>query len=209
MVWDYSEHLKGLGKRKPHIMGHESAFKSAVLLPLVKREGEDCILFEERALSLDHQPGEICFPGGQIDAADKNPEQAAIRETCEELGLTPAQVKVIGPLDIMVSPFNLIVYPFVGRLDAQSVFNYNPDEVESLFCVPVDYLLNFKPQRANVKLEVKLPTNYPLDMIPGGRDYPWRHGRYPQVFYEWQGRIIWGLTARILEHFLILLQQGG
>jgi len=205
MQLDYREQLTQLEKRTPQIMGYENTFKSAVLLPLVKREGEDCILFEQRALSLDHQPGEICFPGGKIEAKDQNPEQTARRETCEELGLDTTQVQVLAPLDIVVSPFNLIVYPFVGRLDEEAMIKPNQDEVASVFYVPLTYLLNTVPQRAKVKLEVKLPPDFPLELVPGGRDYPWRRGYYPQSFYQWQDRIIWGLTARILEHFLGLL----
>ncbi|MGE5380719.1 MAG: NUDIX hydrolase [Methylocystaceae bacterium] len=202
---DYNEQLKRLKERKPQILGHESTFKSAVLLPLVNRGGEDCVLFEKRALSLDHQPGEICFPGGKVEDTDKDPEQTAIRETCEELGIKPSQVELLAALDIMVSPFNLIVYPFVGRLTADVPIRPNRDEVGSIFCVPLSYLLTADPLRSKVKLEVKLPPNYPLDLIPGGREYPWRRGSYPQLFYEWQDKIIWGMTARILEHFLTLL----
>ena len=61
--------------------------KYAVLLPLVKKEDGIHILFEERALTLNRQPGDICFPGGKVDFEDVNEEYTAIRETIEELGL--------------------------------------------------------------------------------------------------------------------------
>lgn len=206
MDLDYHQQLKQLASREPQVLGHEAIFKSAVLLPLVRREGEDCLLFEKRALSLDHQPGEICFPGGKVEPSDKDTGATAARETCEELGIRTSQVEVLFPLDIMVSPFNLIVYPFVGRLDEAAQLSPNPDEVESVFYVPLSYLVNTVPLRSKVRLEVQIPADFPWELIPEGRDYPWRHGSYPQVFYEWQNHVIWGMTARILEHFLTLLK---
>ena len=71
----------------PKIMGSEQYTRYAVLLPLVKKEDGIHILFEERALTLKRQPGDICFPGGKVDVDDANEEYTAIRETIEELGL--------------------------------------------------------------------------------------------------------------------------
>ncbi|NEU34154.1 CoA pyrophosphatase, partial [bacterium LRH843] len=57
----------------------------AVLVPLVQKQDELHVLFEVRAHHLRRQPGEICFPGGKIEPNDSTPQDAAVRETTEEL----------------------------------------------------------------------------------------------------------------------------
>ncbi len=80
--------------RQPGILDQENNFRSAVLLPLVNYENNVCLLFEKRASDLHKQPGEICFPGGSIEKTDQDEAAAAIRETCEELGLAPVSGKI-------------------------------------------------------------------------------------------------------------------
>lgn len=71
------------------IIGKGSKYiNTAVLLPIVRIDGEDQILFEKRSSNIP-QANEICLPGGRIDKSiDATPQQAAIRETCESLELT-------------------------------------------------------------------------------------------------------------------------
>lgn len=196
-----------LAGRKAEILGHEEMFKSAVLLPLLYDKGELCVLFEKRAASLAHQPGEISFPGGRIEEDDINPEMAAVRETCEELGLSAGDVKVISPLDIMISPFNVIVYPYCAFIEKGENIIPNPDEVEEIFMVPLKYLLDYQPLRSRIELNPYLPDDYPVDLIPNGKKYAFRKGSLPQLFYIWNDYVIWGMTARILHNFLSLLKK--
>lgn len=199
------EKLKLMANRRPQILGHSEYMKTAVLLPLIEYQNDLCILFEKRAANLSTQPGEICFPGGGIEAADQGAKEAAVRETCEELGLDTGDIEVEAPLDIFVSPFNLIVNPFVGRIKDYQKIRVN-SEVEYVFCVPLNYLLAIEPPCAPLGLKLVLPPGYPYDLIPHGRDYPYRDACYPQYFYLWKKEVIWGLTARILNHFLDLLK---
>ena len=62
----------------------------SVLVPLVEREGGLSLLYEVRAGSLRRQPGEVCFPGGRLEGAE-SPEECALRETWEELGIPRAE----------------------------------------------------------------------------------------------------------------------
>lgn len=201
------EKLKRMANRRPQILGHKEYLKTAVLLPLVEYQNDLCILFEKRAADLNVQPGEICFPGGQIEAIDQGAKEAAIRETCEELGLNTGDIEVVAPLDIFVSPFNLIVNPFVGKIKDYQKIKIN-SEVEYVFYVPLNYLIKIEPPCAPLGLKLVLPQGYPYDLIPHGRDYPYRDARYPQYFYLWEKEVIWGLTARILNHFLDLLKSN-
>lgn len=194
--------------RKAEILGHEEMFKSAVLLPLLyDANGELGILFEKRAFALNHQPGEISFPGGRIEESDTSPEKAAVRETCEELGLKLDDIEVICPLDIMVSPFNVIVYPYCAFIRDSKNIKPNPDEVEEIFTVPLSYLLNYKPLRSRIELNPCLPDDYPAELIPNGKKYAFKKGSLPQLFYIWNDHVIWGMTARILYNFLHLIKK--
>ncbi|GAB7386868.1 CoA pyrophosphatase [Bacillaceae bacterium] len=196
-----------LQSHEPHVLGSEEYFKSAVLLPLVERDGQLHVLFEVRAKSLRRQPGEICFPGGKVDACDGSELDAAVRETCEELGVPRGAITPIAPLDFLVTPFNSIIYPFVGTIDAPGRIRPNPDEVAEVFYVPLAYFSTVKPERHDIKLVVQPPEDFPFHLIAKGKYYNWRTGHVPEYFYTYQGRVIWGLTARILHHFLALI--GG
>lgn len=201
----FDKTIEGLRGRKPNILEHENATKSAVLLPLVEFCEETCILFEKRASHLRHQPGEICFPGGGIEVGDRGSGIAAVRETCEELGLGIEDVDLIAPLDILVTPFNTIIYPYVGYIKDSVKIKPNYHEVEEVFYVPLNFLLRNNPRLKRLSFRMDMPEDFPFDLIPHGKDYPFRQVTYPLHFYIWQDRVIWGLTARILNHFLQLL----
>jgi len=201
------EKVKSLAGRHPNILGHEECLKYAVLISLVKYQNELCVLFEKRAAKLNIQPGEICFPGGAIETTDRSKEEAAKRETCEELNLGHEDIDVITGLDVFVSPFNIIVYPFLGYIKDVNKIKINKDEVEYVFYVPLNYLLETEPLKTKIQLKLVLPEDFPYELIPDGRDYAYRDGQLPQNFYIWHSEVIWGLTARILDHFIELLKK--
>jgi peroxisomal coenzyme A diphosphatase NUDT7 len=187
------------------LIGEKEASKAAVLIPLIKTDEGFSILFEERAHHLNSQPGDICFPGGKIEACDKTPERAAVRETCEELGIDEASIEILGPLGKYVPSTHLIVYPFVGILN-QETLAVNKDEVESAFTVPLTYLLNTAPEKHVVRLQPSPSQDFPFDRIAGGKEYQWRKRQITELFYHYRDRSIWGMTARILNHFLSILK---
>ncbi len=199
--------MNSLRGRQARILGQDQVFSSAVILPLVKINGQMCVIFEKRSNDLMHQPGEVSFPGGKLEPSDASPEAGAIRETCEELGLKPENIEVIAPLDIVVSPFNMIVYPFAAYIDDYNHINANADEVEEVFYVPLDYLAETKPVQHKMWLNVDAKQDFPFDLIPQGKGYPFRQAYIPQLFWVWDEHVIWGLTARILNHFITLLRE--
>ncbi|NLU48863.1 MAG: CoA pyrophosphatase [Syntrophomonadaceae bacterium] len=198
------ELLKG---RKAGILGQGELQAAAVVVPLVEHEGQVKVLFEERSLNLNRQPGEICFPGGGIEPSDMNPAQAALRETCEELGIGSGDIECIAPLDVFLTPYNLVVYPYLAQIRDYSLIQPNYSEIKSVFCVPLDYLRSTQPIVQELKVVLSLPEDFPFDLIPGGRNYPWKNGVYQVYFYIYNEWVIWGLTARILNNFLTLLDR--
>lgn len=79
--------------------GAEEFFKFfSVLVPVVEKDGGLHLLYEKRARHMKRQPGEICFPGGEMEEGE-NPEECALRETWEEIGIPEQSIKVVNRLD--------------------------------------------------------------------------------------------------------------
>ena len=192
-----------LHRRPPGIDKLDRLWEAAVLLPLVETDEGIAVLFEERAHSLRWQPGQICFPGGKVECADANNfEVTAVRETCEELGLTPEDITICGELDALVTHMGPIIHPFVGMLKDTSKISFNPSEVECVFMVPLKTLLAMKPRRCSMELADHPGEDFPFDLVPD-RMRGWRkHKQYYVYFYECGDHVIWGLTARMLHAFL-------
>ncbi len=195
-------------KENSLFIGETTAFRSAVLIPLVEVEGEWHILFEVRAYTMRSQPGDISFPGGRIDPMDASPVAAALRETNEELGVDSKMINVLGKLSPYVVSPSFVVYPFVASMNLNDVIHsYNKDEVEEVFTIPVKWLLDYEPYVHAVSVESVPAVNFPYDKIMNGDQYQWRSRSLEQWFFDYGEHTIWGLTARILKHFIEILNQ--
>lgn len=184
--------------------------RAAVLVPLLAAPAGPEILFEVRARHLEWQPGEICFPGGRIEEEDASPAQAAVRETCEELGIEPVSIRLLGPLDYTVNPIGVIIYPYVGCLDAAAPLAPNSEEVAEIFTVPLAWFLTQAPRQARMEVATRPVSGFPFQLV--GPAYPkeWRRRTsYPVLFYEYNGYVIWGLTARVVDGFVNLCRRLG
>jgi coenzyme A diphosphatase NUDT7 len=187
------------------IIGENKALRAAVLIPLIKKEETYEVLFEVRAFHLKSQPGDICFPGGKIDPSDDSPLDAAIRETTEELGLGPSSIKPIGSLDRYVPSSQFIIHPFVGILETTD-FKINKDEVDHTFTIPLNWLLSHEPVKHIVQMDPQPGEDFPYDKIAQGKAYNWRKRTIEELFYHYKDHSVWGMTARILTHFLKIIQ---
>jgi 8-oxo-dGTP pyrophosphatase MutT (NUDIX family) len=203
---DLDSVLIKLNGHTPKILGSERFSKYAVLLPLLKKEDGLHVLFEVRSLELRRQPGEICFPGGRIDAQDLDEQGAAIRETVEELGINKQDITDVFPLDYMISPFGMILYPYAGYINNPEKIKPSPAEVGEIFTVPLSFFIHNEPEIYRVALKAEPSENFPFDLIPGGEKYNWRARVMDEYFYRYGDKTIWGLTARILAHFIELIQ---
>ena len=180
---------------------------SAVLVPLIKQKGEYQVLFEVRSANLNRQPGEICFPGGRIEAGE-TPLAAAVRETAEELGIAKEVITPVGSLNYVVATIGVILHPFAACLAENVQLNPNPHEVAEVFTVPLNWLLSVEPQKAYMEVATRPLDGFPLHLLPP--DYPdnWKRRKsYPVLFYEYEQYVIWGLTARVLYSFIRLCRE--
>ncbi|MEQ6377324.1 CoA pyrophosphatase [Bacillaceae bacterium S4-13-56] len=198
--------IQKVKNHSPQILGSKRISKFSVLLPLVEINEEVHILFEIRSQNLRRQPGEICFPGGKMDKEDQTTMMTAIRETTEELGISEKNITQVYPIDYLVSPFGLIIFPYVAHITDFNSMTINPEEVEEIFTVPLSYFMNKEPEIFHINLEVKPETNFPFELIPGGEEYNWRTKKIDENFYIYEGKAIWGLTAQIIKHFVEIMR---
>ena len=183
--------------RRPGMIGEERFTKYAVLVPIVKTQEGRTLLFEKRSGSLRRQPGEICFPGGKIERGEP-PQTCDVREAAEELCVRESQINVLGPGDIFISPFDIIIYPFIGELKDYR-YTHNPEEVAEVITVPVDFFLKNPPERYKSTIISRQSENFPYERIPGGENYPWASGSYDVLFYQYGDLLIWGITAYLVQ----------
>ncbi|NWW97233.1 NUDT7 diphosphatase, partial [Rhynochetos jubatus] len=162
--------------------------KASVLLPLMVRAGKLHLLLTVRSMQLRRSPGEVCFPGGKREAADKDEIDTALREAKEEVGLQPEKVEVVCRLVPGIDKMNHLVTPVVGFIEDTFQATPNPDEVSDVFVVPLEYFvkpLTYKP----------LPYKTPSGSLGRMHCFTYRDREHNVPFK------IWGLTA----HFAVLL----
>ena len=155
--------------------------KAGVLIALTDHEDPRVIL-TKRASHLSTHSGEIAFPGGKHDDTDPDLLFTALREAHEEVGLQPDSVDVIGPLGQVISKHGLQVTPWVGIISSELELVANPGELDEVFEVPLSFFL--ADQRyATDEIRFKGKNLY----VPA---------------WEYQGHVIWGLTAYMLVELL-------
>lgn len=182
--------------------------QSSVLIPLILREGCWHLLFEKRALTLKSQPGEICFPGGSIEEVEHS-STAAIRETCEELGIQTSDIKVIGQIDSILTSFDMLIHCYVGIINYNfDEIPYSTDEVDHIFTIPVQYFIDHPPVTYTIDSKFNLSDDFPYHNIPDGKNYNFKSMKYPVVFYDYEAYTVWGLTARMTQQFISLIQDS-
>lgn len=191
--------------RQVKIIGEGEYRKYAVLAPILKEGNGVSLLFEKRSNALSHQPGEICFPGGKLEKGEGFRE-CAIRETMEELCLDSNQVEILGAGDIFVSPFNLIICPYIGLIKNYGN-TFSTDEVAEVIKVPLDFFMDKQPEKYKNRIINEPLEGFPYERIPGGENYPWANGIYEVLFYHYEEHVIWGMTARIVQSAAQLIEE--
>jgi 8-oxo-dGTP pyrophosphatase MutT (NUDIX family) len=162
--------------------------QAAVLVPLVPRDNGLAMLLTQRTAHLSQHAGQVAFPGGRIDATDKSPVAAALRETEEETGIDRRYVEPLGYLDTYLTGTRYRIVPVVALLRPGFTVTPHQDEVADVFEVPLSFLMN--------------PAHHQ------------RHSREWQgkerFFYAmpYQERYIWGATAGMIRNLFTLVYGG-
>jgi 8-oxo-dGTP pyrophosphatase MutT (NUDIX family) len=160
--------------------------KAAVLIPLLLREEGLSVLLTQRTNQLRDHAGQISFPGGRMDPEDRTPDETALRESEEEIGLERNNVEIIGYLPQYLTVSGYSVTPVVGLVQPQAEYVLDEFEVADVFEVPLDFLID--------------PSNHQVRL--------WQSEQGGRRFYSmpYGNRFIWGATAGMLRNLYHLLK---
>lgn len=152
--------------------------QAAVLVPIVEREGAASVLLTVRAEGLNKHAGQIAFPGGRADPGE-TPEEAALREAKEEIGLPRDRVTILGRSSPYETVTGYTVTPVVGLVRPPFSLVLNTEEVADAFEVPFSTLMD--------------PSSYERRCHEGSTGLRRYYFAVP-----WEDRLIWGATAGML-----------
>ncbi len=164
---------------------------ASILIPLIRNKNRWELLFIRRTtVDGDHHSGQVAFPGGREDDGDRNPVETALREAKEEIGIQAEAIEVLGQLEYMVTITNYRVTPIVGVVDWPLEIRPQASEVERVFSIPLGWLADNSNRR----------TEY--------RQISASSEKLPVLYYdEYEGELLWGVTAHIVSNFLEALQN--
>ncbi len=157
---------------------------AAVLIPLVWHDEEWHLLYTRRTDTVESHKGQVSFPGGACDEGETTPEQTALREAWEEIGLLPRDVKVLGKLSTLITVTYFRITPVVGVVRWPTVFRVGEHEVARIFTIPLGWLAN-----PSNRWEFQRPDTT----------------RSLIAYHPYDGELLWGATARMTVDFLRVL----
>ncbi len=187
LAWENNDYLLcKLEIPKPELSS--TPHEAAVLIPLYFYNGFWNLLFTRRNQGLNDHSGQVSFPGGRSDPGDKDKNATALRETFEEIGIAFKDVDVLGKLPDILTITNFNVTPVVGVIPWPYPLNIAEHEVSRVFSVPLQWLAD----KNNFVIKEKY--------------YPGKADSVSVIYYhEYEGEILWGVTARIVATFIAIL----
>jgi len=159
---------------------------AAVLVPLTYVQNEWHLLFTRRTDRVHSHKGQVSFPGGASDEGETTPEQTALREADEEIGLRPSDVKVLGRLSQFITISSFRVTPIVGVIPWPYTFKVAGVEVARVFTIPLLWLSD-----VNNYWEFSLRDS----------------DRSLIAYHPYDGELLWGATARMTVTFLKTIES--
>lgn len=160
---------------------------AGVLVPLYVDGGEVYVLLTRRTEHVATHKGQISFPGGAVEAEDRDARDAALREACEELNIRREDVELLGALDdvsTVVSGF--LIRPYVGRIPHPYPFRPAPEEIAEVLGIPLRFFLDER--------------NLRVEWVGEGA------GRRELHFYDYGPYTVWGATARVIRNLVEVLR---
>jgi 8-oxo-dGTP pyrophosphatase MutT (NUDIX family) len=176
-----------IGQVHAGLMGTTGPREAAVVLGFHRNANGHLTLVVIERTACGRHGGQISLPGGNLEPTDASAEAAAIRETCEEIGTSPAQVRIIEALDpLQTRTTRYRVWPFVAR------FTVDPDH-------------RWTPQHDEATAVIELPVNRLADdSAIGQQEFTFPGWDAPRTMptRTVDGHVVWGLTLRVIESHL-------
>jgi 8-oxo-dGTP pyrophosphatase MutT (NUDIX family) len=162
---------------------------AAVLILVVNRADAPYVLFTQRTAHLTDHAGQISFPGGRVEASDRDYAHTALRETEEETGLPASNIEVLGAIPQYTTGTGYLITPVVGWVDGPVEYTPDPKEVAECFEVPFGFVTDVRNHRTESAM------------------YKGRMRKYMAVPYG--KRYIWGATAGMLVSLTRVLASAN
>lgn len=186
---------KGIEPHKNLVFRAPSSSHQGAVAVILKADGDETrvLLIRRAERAGDPWSGHMAFPGGHAEIDDSTLFATVTRETREEIGVDlEAHGELIGTLDDLEvfaygRPTGMKVVPFVFVLQQEPDYRLNEEVAEMLW--------GALGEMANG--EVDAVKRYALDGV-----------RFELPAYDVQGRIVWGLTYRILQDFFSKLEMS-
>jgi 8-oxo-dGTP pyrophosphatase MutT (NUDIX family) len=148
------------------------------------------VLLTQRTHKVSSHQGQVSFPGGRVDTGESF-EDAALRETWEELGIAAQLITIMGRLDDAWSRYGHHVIPFVGWLQQRPPLNPNPHEVAQVLIADMATVMQPQARRDH---EVVLHHNGQKQI-------------HTAQAFAWDGGYVWGLTADLLLELILWINE--
>jgi 8-oxo-dGTP pyrophosphatase MutT (NUDIX family) len=155
--------------------------QAAVLLGLVQRSPDLCLVLTRRSESVATHKGQISFPGGLRESGDADLVATALRETAEEIGVPPQSVEVLGLFHEYPAVTGHRVRAVVGMIDPAASYRPHSVEVAYVLEIPVGFFLETPPAVESREVRGQVRDVY---------------------FWDFRGELVWGLTARMIKDFV-------
>jgi 8-oxo-dGTP pyrophosphatase MutT (NUDIX family) len=167
---------------------------AAVLIPLLRIQNQSWhILFTRRTDEVADHKGQVAFPGGRAEPSDATPQETALREVREEIGLHPEDVKILGVMGGIHTITNYRIIPVVSIIKWPYPIKLQPREVKRVFTIPLTWLANQNNYRVTYR-EVLFSDQL-------------RPQTVEVVYYNpYDGEVLWGVSAEITLHLLETLR---
>ena len=163
---------------------------AAVMMLLYPKEKKTHLVLIVRNPYDGVHSSQIAFPGGKYETFDADYKETALRETNEEVGISPDKIKVIKTFTpTYIPPSNFLVHPFLGISNEELSFYPDVREVADIIEMPLSVFLNDE-----IIIEAKLSTSYAKDILVPA--------------FNIQNHIVWGATAMILSELREVLKSA-
>ena len=179
-------HLKMAPEGRPASLSPDyynklSPRQSAVMMLFYPKGTEVYMVLIKRNAYPGIHSSQISFPGGKAEPEDIDLAATALRETFEEIGITPDDIDIVMPFsEIYIPPSNFLVMPFLGFAKSEPVFRPSKDEVAAIIELPLDVFLD-----DSIISTIEMQTSYAQNI------------KVPAFVFE--GHIVWGATAMIMS----------